>query len=105
MGDKLKAAGLTLTGSGVVNLPKDEAKCRKAFENVKAAGMQTMVCKPDLDALPLVEKLVKEFDPLSSWAVLARGLTLLALLATLMWPAREPEPARSRSPAPSPGRT
>ena len=49
-------------------------------------------------------ELVKEFDPLSSWAVLARGLTLLALLATLMWPAREPEPARSRSPAPSPGR-
>ena len=50
-------------------------------------------------------ELVKEFDALSSWAVLARGLTLLALLATLMWPAREPEPARSRSPAPSPGRT
>ena len=62
VGAKLKAAGLTLTGSGVVNLPKDEAKCRKAFENVKAAGMRTMVCKPDLDALPLVEKLVAEFD-------------------------------------------
>ncbi len=62
VGAKLKAAGLTLTGSGVVNLPNDEAKCRKAFENVKAAGMQSMVCKPELDALPLVEKLVKEFD-------------------------------------------
>jgi inosose dehydratase len=59
---KLKAAGLTLTGSGVVNLTTDEAKCRKAFENVKAAGMQTMVCKPDVAALPLVEKLAKEFD-------------------------------------------
>lgn len=62
VGEKLKAAGLNLTGSGVVNLPNDEAKCRKAFENVKAAGMQSMVCKPDLDALPLVEKLAKEFD-------------------------------------------
>ena len=62
VGAKLKAAGLTLSGSGVVNLPNDEAKCRKAFENVKAAGMAAMVCKPDLDALPLVEKLVKEFD-------------------------------------------
>ena len=62
VGEKVKAAGLTLSGSGVVNLPNDEAKCRKAFENVKAAGMQTMVCKPDLDALPLVEKLAKEFD-------------------------------------------
>jgi sugar phosphate isomerase/epimerase len=62
VGEKLKAAGLALTGSGVINLPNDEAKCRKAFENVKAAGMQSMVCKPDLAALPLVEKLVKEFD-------------------------------------------
>jgi inosose dehydratase len=59
---KLSAAGLTLTGSGVVNLPNDEAKCRKSFENVKAAGMQTMVCKPEIAALPLVEKLAKEFD-------------------------------------------
>jgi sugar phosphate isomerase/epimerase len=62
VGAKLKAAGLNLSGSGVINLPNDEAKCRKAFENVKAAGMQSMVCKPDLDALPLVEKLAKEFD-------------------------------------------
>ncbi|MBL9200431.1 MAG: sugar phosphate isomerase/epimerase [Opitutaceae bacterium] len=62
VGAKLKAAGLALSGSGVVNLPNDEAKCRKAFENVRAAGMATMVCKPDLAALPLVEKLAKEFD-------------------------------------------
>ncbi len=62
VGEKLKAAGLRLTGSGVVNLPNNEAKARKAFENVKAAGMQTMVCKPEIAALPLVEKLVKEFD-------------------------------------------
>lgn len=50
-------------------------------------------------------ELVKEFDPLASWLVLARGATLLALLAVLMWPATERAPARSRSPAPSPGRT
>jgi hypothetical protein len=50
-------------------------------------------------------ELVKEFDPLASWLVLARGATLLALVAVLMWPATEPAPARSRSPAPSPGRT
>ena len=62
VGAKLKAAGLNLTGSGVVNLPNDEAKCRQAFENVRAAGMQTMICKPAKDAFPLVEKLAKEFD-------------------------------------------
>lgn len=62
VGATLQAAGLRLTGSGVVNLPNDEAKCRRAFENVKAAGMATMVCKPDLAALPLVARLAKEFD-------------------------------------------
>ncbi len=62
VGEKLKAAGLKLSGSGVVTLPNDEAKCRKAFENVKAAGMATMVCKPATDAFPLVAKLAKEFD-------------------------------------------
>jgi glycosyl transferase family 87 len=50
-------------------------------------------------------ELVREFDPLSSWLVLARGATLIALLAVLILPAREPAPARSRLPAPSPGRT
>ncbi len=50
-------------------------------------------------------ELVREFDPLASWLVLARGMTLLALLAVLTWPATERARARSRSPAPSPGRT
>ena len=50
-------------------------------------------------------ELVKEFDPLASWLVLVRGVLLLVLLAVLMSPAREPAPARSRSPVPSPDRT
>jgi hypothetical protein len=50
-------------------------------------------------------ELVREFDPLASWLVLTRGSTLVALLLVLTWPAREPAPARSRSPVPSPGRT
>lgn len=62
VGAKLRAAGLNLTGSGVVNLPNDEAKLRQAFDNVRAAEMETMVCKPEIAALPLVEKLVKEYD-------------------------------------------
>lgn len=60
--DKLNAAGIALTGTGVVNLPNDEAKCRKAFENLKAAGVPTMVCKPEPVALPLVSRLAKEYD-------------------------------------------
>jgi inosose dehydratase len=62
VGAKLRAAGLVLTGSGVINLPNDEAKLRQAFDNVRAAEMATMVCKPEIAALPLVEKLVKEYD-------------------------------------------
>ncbi len=51
-------------------------------------------------------ELVREFDPLASWLVLARGVDARgALLLVLTWPATEPAPARSRSPAPSPGRT
>lgn len=62
VGEKFRAAGIAITGSGVVNLPNDEAKCRQAFENVKAAGMATMICKPDPSVLPLIEKLVREYD-------------------------------------------
>ncbi len=49
--------------------------------------------------------LVFTFDPLASWLVLLRGVTLLALLAALTWPATGRAPARSRSPVPSSGRT
>jgi len=62
VGEKLRAAGIALTGSGVVNLTTNEAAARKAFENVRAAGMATMICKPEIAALPLVEKLAKEYD-------------------------------------------
>jgi sugar phosphate isomerase/epimerase len=60
--DKLRSHGIALTGTGVVNLPNDEAKCRKAFDNMKAAGIPTMVCKPEPVALPLVSRLAKEYD-------------------------------------------
>jgi hypothetical protein len=48
--------------------------------------------------------LVREFDPAASWAVLLRGVLLLALLVVLIWPATARAPARSRSPAPLPDR-
>ena len=60
--EKYHAAGIALSGTGVVNLTNNEAKCRQAFENVRVAQVATMICKPDRDALPLVEKLAKEYD-------------------------------------------
>jgi inosose dehydratase len=59
---KFKDAGLKITGSGVINLPNNEDTVRRAFENAKAVGLPTMVCKPSLNAYPLVEKFVKEYD-------------------------------------------
>ncbi len=59
---KFTDAGITVTGSGVIELPNNEALVHKAFENARAAGIPTMICKPALDALPLVEKYVKQFD-------------------------------------------
>jgi|SRR5579884_774176 len=58
---KFTDAGLTISGTGVIDLPNDEAAVRKAFENVHAAGLKQMVCKPALDAYPLVEKFVKKY--------------------------------------------
>ena len=62
IGEKFRQAGITISGTGVVNLTKDEAAARRAFENAKAAGLQTMVCKPAPEALPLIDRLVKEYD-------------------------------------------
>jgi sugar phosphate isomerase/epimerase len=56
-----KDAGLTVTGSGVMNLPNEEGPVRRAFENAQAAGLPTMICKPARDAFPLVEKFVKQY--------------------------------------------
>jgi sugar phosphate isomerase/epimerase len=55
-------AGIAITGSSVIELPNDEALVRKAFENTRAAGLPTIVCKPARNALGLIEKFVKEFD-------------------------------------------
>lgn len=59
---KFRDGGFTLSGSGVINLPDDEAAARKAFDNVRAVGLPVMICKPEVKALPLLDRLVKEYD-------------------------------------------
>lgn len=54
--------GVTPITTSVVNLRNDEAALRRAFDNVRAAGLSLMTCKPAPDALPAVEKFVKEYD-------------------------------------------
>lgn len=55
-------AGITPLSCGNVRLTTDEAASRNAFEYVRDTGSKVMVCAPDPKALPMLEKLVKEFD-------------------------------------------
>jgi sugar phosphate isomerase/epimerase len=59
---KLEEAGLTLMGGGVIYFKNNEEEIQNVFEYAKDAGMATIVCSPDVDALDAVEKLVKKYD-------------------------------------------
>lgn len=58
---KVKAAGLDLYGSGVVDM-QTPAQVDQAFEFAKAAGMRVLVSRPAFDVLPLVNENVKQYD-------------------------------------------
>jgi sugar phosphate isomerase/epimerase len=58
---KVKDAGLILYAGGVIYM-RDEAQVRQAFEYAKAAGMRVIVGVPVPETLPLVDKLVKQYD-------------------------------------------
>jgi len=59
---KLGAAGIKLMGGGVIYMKNDEAAVRKAFDYAKTAGFPLIVGAPDPDAVPLVERFVREYD-------------------------------------------
>jgi inosose dehydratase len=59
---KIEKAGLVLTGGGVIYMKNDEADIRNVFEYARDAGMPTIVCSPDPEALDTVEKFAKQFD-------------------------------------------
>jgi sugar phosphate isomerase/epimerase len=59
---KIEAAGLVLMGGGVIYLANQEAVIRGAFEYARDAGMPTMVCSPDPEAMDAVEKTARQYD-------------------------------------------
>jgi inosose dehydratase len=59
---KVEAGGLELVGGGVISMKNDEAAIRDVFDYAKDAGMPTIICSPDVDALDTVEKFAKEYD-------------------------------------------
>lgn len=56
------AAKIKILSGGNIDLKGDDATLRKMFEYAKASGMPMMVCAPSMKTLPMVERLVKEFN-------------------------------------------
>jgi len=57
-----KDAGITVLSVGNVGMKNDEADIRRAFEFARDVGVRTMVCAPDKNSIPILDKMVKEFD-------------------------------------------
>ena len=59
--EKVKQAGLTLYGGGVISM-KSERDIVQAFEYAKAAGMHTITAAPVPEVLPILDKRIKSYD-------------------------------------------
>jgi inosose dehydratase len=59
---KFRAAGITPLSCGVITTNDDEAEIRHAFEYARDFGVPTIVGKPTRASLPLLDRLVKEYD-------------------------------------------
>ncbi len=57
-----RESGLIPLSVGNVSMRKGEAEIRMAFEYARDIGVQTIVCAPSHDAIPILDKMVKEFD-------------------------------------------
>lgn len=58
---KLEETGVTLVNYGVVELPNDEAECRKVFDFATEMGIETIVSEPPDEALGLIDRLCGEY--------------------------------------------
>jgi inosose dehydratase len=59
---KFRDAGITPLSCGVMYLKNTEASMRQAFEYARAVGVPTLVCHPDAEAFPLLERFVRAYD-------------------------------------------
>lgn len=55
-------AGITPMSVGNISMQKGEEEMRQAFQFARDVGVSTIVCAPNQDAIPILDKLVKEFD-------------------------------------------
>jgi inosose dehydratase len=59
---KLKAGGITPLSCGNITMENTEESVRQAFEYARDCGIPTIVCSPHPDSMPILDKMVKEFD-------------------------------------------
>lgn len=59
--EKLKATGIKAVNYGVVGLDANEANARKVFDFAKTMKLMTVVSEPPEDAMPMLERLCKEY--------------------------------------------
>ncbi len=59
---KIEGAGLQVLGCGVISLRNDAAQIRRALEYARDLGAPTAVVAPEPEALPALNKVVKDFD-------------------------------------------
>ncbi len=60
--EKIRAAGIRPLCCGVLYLKNDEPAMRRMMDYVRTLGVPLFSCSPEPAALPLLEKLVKEYD-------------------------------------------
>lgn len=59
---KFKAGGITPLSCGNITMENDEANIRQAFEYARDIGLPAIVCSPHPDSMPILDRMVKEFD-------------------------------------------
>jgi inosose dehydratase len=59
---KFRDAGIIPLSCGNISMSNEESDIRNAFEYARDAGIPTIVCKPFRESLPLLDKMVKEYD-------------------------------------------
>jgi len=59
---KFKEAGITPLSCGNITMQNTEANIRQAFEYARDTGLPTIVCSPHPDSMPILDKMVKEFN-------------------------------------------
>ncbi len=59
---KLREAGVAVFAYGVVDLGTTEASMRKVFDFARKMGIRIVVCEPQDEAFPILDRLLEEYD-------------------------------------------